>query len=164
VYKGTSLSNSKHKVAIKSFKKKNLYESDSKAIEAEVSVLSKLDHPNIVRFYEAVADEHRIYIVTEYIEGETLAQKLKRMKGRFHEEEAAYILHQLIGAINHCHTNNVVHRDIKPDNIMIDADLNVTLIDFGLSKVFSKKRILKSKAGSPLYMAPEIANEKYTDK
>lgn len=164
VYEGTSLSNPKLKVAIKAYKKKHLFEEDIKAIEAEVRVLSSLDHPNIVRYYEAIADAKNLYIVTEYIEGETLAKRLTKSKRPFREEDAAYVLHQLASAINHCHSNNVVHRDIKPDNIMIDGDLNVTLIDFGLSKVFSKKKLLKSKAGSPLFMAPEISNEKYSNK
>lgn len=164
VYKGTSLSNPKLKVAIKAFKKNNLFEADIKAIEAEVKVLSTLDHPNIVRYYESIADSKHLYIVTEYIEGETLAKRLTKTQKPFSEEDAAFILHQLASAIYHCHSNNIVHRDIKPDNIMIDKDLNITLIDFGLSKVFSKKKLLRSKAGSPLYMAPEISQEKYSNK
>lgn len=164
VYKGTSLHSSKTKVAIKTFKKKQLWDSGIKAIEQEISVLSWLDHPNIVKYYEAILDDKNIYIVTEYVEGQTLAEKIKKSKQPMTEEEAVNILHQLASAINHCHSKGIVHRDIKPANIMIDERMNITLIDFGLSKSYSKKRLLKSTAGSPLYMAPEIMDEKYNEK
>lgn len=101
VYEGKSISNPKLKVAIKAYKKKHLFDEDIKAIEAEVRVLSSLDHPNIVRYYEAVADAKNLYIVTEYIEGETLAKRLTKSKRAFSEEDAAYVLHQLASAINH---------------------------------------------------------------
>jgi calcium-dependent protein kinase len=164
VYKGTSLHSSKTKVAIKAFKKKQLYESDIKAVEQEINVLSCLDHPNIVKYYEAIIDDKNIYIVTEFVKGQTLTEKIRKDKRPFREEEAMSILHQLASSINHCHSKGIVHRDIKPANIMIDEKMNVTLIDFGLSKDYSKKKLLESSAGSPLYMAPEVMDSKYTEK
>ena len=164
VYKGTSLTNPKQKVAIKAFKKKHIFESDIKAIQKEISVLSQLNHPNILKYKESLADDKHMYIVTDYIRGVTLAEKLKKQKDPFSEEEAAKILKQLASAIAHCHSKKIAHRDIKPSNIIIDDKLNVTLIDFGLSKEFSKSKHLKSKAGSPLFMAPEIMESKYSEK
>ena len=69
-------------------------------------------------------------------------------------------MRSLFQAINHCHANSIVHRDIKPDNIMITADNTVRLIDFGLS-VASSKRNLTEIAGTPYYMAPEVLQSTY---
>jgi len=104
-----------------------------------------------------------MYIVTDFIQGKTLAQKLLEDDVPFNEAEAAYILNQLASAINHCHSKNIIHCDIKPENIMIDENNNVTLIDFGLSKIYSKK-LLEFSCGTPAYMAPECLMKKYTDK
>mmetsp|Transcript_9997 Transcript_9997/g.11360 ORF Transcript_9997/g.11360 Transcript_9997/m.11360 type:complete len:331 (-) Transcript_9997:490-1482(-) len=164
VYKGSSLSNSKNKVAIKVFKNKQLFEDDIKAIEAEIKVLSQLDHPNIVKYYESFADEGGMYIVTELIKGETLSQKIEKECTGFNDSDAAKIVHQLASALNHCHSKNIIHRDIKPDNVIIDDRLNVTLLDFGLSKNFSMKKALKSAAGTPTYMAPECMLRDYNEK
>ena len=71
---------------------------------------------------------------------------------------------QLFQAINHCHAQNIVHRDIKPDNIMITNDDSVRLIDFGLSKASKKGKQLKTVAGTPYYMSPEVLEGAYSKK
>jgi len=71
---------------------------------------------------------------------------------------------QLFQAINHCHAQNIVHRDIKPDNIMITNDDSVRLIDFGLSKASKKGKQLKTVAGTPYYMSPEVLDGAYSKK
>lgn len=162
VYMGQSTANPQLKVAVKTINKLYLGQDDLKAIGDEVEVLQALDHPNIVKYFETYEDPKFMFIVTELCKGNTLGHQLKKNK-RFSESDTAYILQQLVSAIHHWHANKVSHRDIKPDNIMVDFDLNVTLIDFGLSKLTTKNR-LKSVIGSPLYMAPEIFDANYTKK
>lgn len=95
-------------------------------------------------------------IVTELIPGSNLNEEINKRSQHFTEEEVANIMHQLISAVHHIHSIGIAHRDIKPENIMINELGKVTLIDFGLSKAYSKERVLKTKAGSPLFMAPEV--------
>lgn len=165
VFKGVLKTNKDIKVAIKVFLKDKLGDCNLKAIREEVKVLCKLDHPNIVKYYDVYEDSKNVFIVTEFIEGKTLSQELVDRKTHFAETTVAHIMSQLVSAIHHCHANNIAHRDIKPDNIIIDAKGNVTLIDFGLSKAYSKERNLRTKAGSPLFMAPEVDHDqKYSSK
>ena len=84
----------------------------------------------------------------------------KQVNQVFTEKQAGSYMRQLFQAINHCHAQNIVHRDIKPDNIMITDDNRVRLIDFGLA-VESKRRDLTEIAGTPYYMAPEVIKSTY---
>ena len=77
---------------------------------------------------------------------------------------AACYMRSLFSAINHCHAVNIVHRDIKPDNIMITENNTVRLIDFGLSKANKNGQSLHTVAGTPYYMAPEVLEGSYTSK
>mmetsp|Transcript_5444 Transcript_5444/g.5179 ORF Transcript_5444/g.5179 Transcript_5444/m.5179 type:complete len:145 (+) Transcript_5444:27-461(+) len=101
VYKGTSIEDSQNKVAIKAFKKKQLFDDDVKSIESEIKVLCQLDHPNIIKYYESFADEGNMYIVTDYIKGQTLSKMLEKDSFAFSETEAARVLYQLASALNH---------------------------------------------------------------
>ena len=133
-------------------------------IMEEVAILHSLDHPNIVKYYETYNDSKYIYLVMEYITGMPLFDKITQQENQtFTEEIAAHYMKSLFQAINHCHAQHIVHRDIKPDNIMITNDNTVRLIDFGLSKA-SKKKQLTTMAGTPYYMAPEVLEGAYTNK
>lgn len=127
------------------------------AIQEEVNILTKLDHPNIVKYYETYVDEKYIYLVMEYIGGGELFEKIAQQKNQvFSEEMAAIYMRKLFGALHHMHSQKVVHRDIKPENIMIASNGEVKLIDFGLSKRQDGNKKLKTIAGTPYYMAPEV--------
>lgn len=165
VYPGRSILNPDLQVAIKCYKKKDLFNDDIHSIEGEIKNLRSLDHPNIVKYFEAVEDSKHLFIITEFCHGQTLGKYINSHENSImHEEEAAYIMEQLLSAVNHCHSNNIAHRDLKPDNIMVDKLSNVTIIDYGLSKLVSKTGSLKSQAGCPYFMAPEILNENYNLK
>jgi serine/threonine protein kinase len=100
-----------------------------------VQILTKLDHPNIVKYYETYIDEKYIYLVMEYIGGGELFDKIAASKNQvFSEEIAAGYCKKLFGALCHMHAQGVVHRDVKPENIMLSENDELKLIDFGLSK------------------------------
>lgn len=127
------------KVAIKVLNKERLKE-NILAIKEEVRILTRLDHPNIVKYYETYDDTKYMYLVMEYCSGGELFDRIAKQKDQvFNESEAATIMKKLLRAINHCHASGVVHRDIKPENIMYGRDNEIKLIDFGLSKSVSGK-------------------------
>ena len=105
------------------------------AIQEEVGILTKLDHPNIVKYYETYIDEKYIYLVMEYIDGGELFEKIAQQENQvFSEQQAKQFMSKLFSALNHMHAQGVVHRDIKPENIMLTRSDELKLIDFGLSK------------------------------
>ena len=90
------------------------------AIREEVDILTKLDHPNIVKYYETYVDDKYIYLVMEYIGGGELFDKIATQENQvFSEEIAKEYMRKLLGACHHMHSQGVVHRDIKPENIMV---------------------------------------------
>ena len=122
-----------------------------------MQILTKLDHPNIVKYYETYIDEKFIYLVMEYIGGGELFDKIAASKNQvFSEEIAAGYSKKLFGALCHMHAQGGVHRDIKPENIMLSENDELKLIDFGLSKRQEPGQKLRTIAGTPYYMAPEV--------
>ena len=133
----------------------------------EINLLKKLDHPNIVKYYDYFEDEDHIYIIMEYLEGCTLKQYIKKNETIL-EDNARIIIKQLLTALSYLHyTCDICHRDIKPENIMFrdKDDINsLKLLDFGLSlDRFESKNYLEN-CGTLVYMAPELFsnNVKYT--
>ena len=144
-------------VAIKSFNKSKL-ETPSKArdkIYHEVSLMRNLKHNLIIRIYETIETSQYILIIMEHINGGDLLSFVKK-RTKLSEKTAKYIFRQLITALKHIHSHNIVHRDIKLDNILIDLNNNIKLCDFGVSKQIHKGMLLKDKCGTPAYIAPEI--------
>ena len=156
--------NKSHMVAIKVMNKNKLKD-HLDAIQEEVQILTKLDHPNIVKYYETYIDEKYIYLVMEYIGGGELFDKIAKQENQvFTEPDAADYMKKLFSALNHMHAQGVVHRDIKPENIMLTQSGELKLIDFGLSKRQSGNKKLKTIAGTPYYMAPEVLEGSYDSK
>lgn len=127
----------------------------------EVEAMRRLDHPNILRIHEVMATKSKIYLVMELAKGGDLFGKLSRRPNhRFPEPIARRYFHQLISALHYCHRNNVAHRDVKPQNLLLDEEGNIKLSDFGLSAVAeageAKTLLLKTACGTPAFAAPEI--------
>jgi len=121
-------------------------------VRSEIEVLRRLNHGNIVKLHYTFEDTNHLYIVLEYIDGKTLAAFLKKPLA---EEQLKSISRQLLAAVGCMHSNNIAHRDLKLDNIMIDEATNrVVIIDFGFATACEKK--LKMFCGTPSYMSPEI--------
>jgi len=162
VFHTTNKHNPDFQVAIKVLDKFKLHENIDCIME-EVAILHSLDHPNIVKYYETYNDQKYIYLVMEYVSGMPLFDKITQQANQtFTEAKAAKYMKALFQAINHCHAQNIVHRDIKPDNVMITVEDDVRLIDFGLSKASKSGKQLKTVAGTPFYMAPEVLDGAYS--
>jgi len=114
----------------------------------EINILSRAEHPNVIKFYEIFEDERHINIIMEYCNGGELFQKIlsKISKGEtFTEKEAVPIFKQLMSAVSFCHSQGICHRDLKPENILFlnnKPDSPIKIIDFGLSKLFGEIRPL----------------------
>ncbi|XP_077405137.1 NUAK family SNF1-like kinase 1 [Vanacampus margaritifer] len=143
-------------VAIKTIRKERITDDlDKIHIQREIEITSSLRHAHIIRFLEVFESRDKIVIVMDYAsKGELYDYILD--KGRLAETEARSIFRQITSAVHYCHQNNVVHRDLKLENILLDQDLNVKLADFGLSNQYQRGTLLQTFCGSPLYAAPEI--------
>lgn len=141
---------------------------DERMIIQEINSLKKLDHPNIMKVYEFYSDSDNYYLILEYCQGQELFDYLIN-QGTFNEINAAKIMYQLLSSVSHAHNHNVVHRDLKPENIMIQKsketnDLNIKIIDWGFSTIFSSNETLKENYGTAYYVAPEVLLKKYNNK
>jgi len=141
-------------VAVKIINKKLMSQEEEKRAMQEIEILKKLDHPNIIHFHEVVDSRDRLYLFMEYVQGgQTLKQHMEKGLSEF---EAKDIFTQIATAIYYCHNNCVVHRDIKPTNILIDHAGRAKIIDFGLSAVCEAGKLQGTFCGSPAYAPPEI--------
>ncbi|HEY7327684.1 MAG TPA: serine/threonine-protein kinase [Gemmataceae bacterium] len=137
-----------------------------KRFEQEFRAASRLDHPNIVRALDYSDNDNRPYLVMEFVEGESLGQKLER-DGRMSETEALRLIAQVAQALHRAHKQNLVHRDVKPDNILVTNDGVAKLADLGLVKETETDLNLTRTGrglGTPHFMAPEqFRNAKNAD-
>lgn len=124
--------------------------------QREASAVSKLNHPNVVDVYDVGEYEGKHYIVMEYIRGRTLKQLISQ-RGALHKEEAVNIMKQLTSAVEHAHENHIIHRDIKPQNILVKDDGTIKITDFGIALAHDAVQLTQNDAvlGSAHYLAPE---------
>lgn len=116
----------------------------------EFEILRNVDHPNIVNLYELYGDDHYYFLISEYLEGGELFDRIKTAK-HFSEGYAAKIMHQLLSAVNYLHIKGIVHRDLKPENILFTSkDINsaIKVIDFGVSDYFDPQTKFNDKQGT----------------
>jgi len=125
-------------------------------LEREGSLLSKLDHPNIVRLLEIIATEKFYCLVLQYMPGsKDLASVI--LQGPLPEDLASNICRQLVSALVYMHSANILHRDLKPENILLSTCLRkCLLIDFGLSNLWRPGQVMKTHCGSAEFAAPEL--------
>ncbi len=131
-------------------------------IEKEISILKEMSHPNIIKFIEKICSNSKIYLILEYAKGITLKSYMKNQPNqKLNELKAKKIFTQLISALSYLHNNNICHRDIKLDNIIINDNLNIKIIDLGLGVHFQDNKKLNSYCGTPFFMAPEILKKEF---
>src|SRR5207237_10134293 len=122
----------------------------------EVQPAPRLSHPNVVRVFDAGATEDgEPYLVMEYVEGESLAELLAR-RGRLAPERAIALVAQAARGIAHAHAAGVVHRDVKPHNLLVAADGTVKVADFGVARAADAARLTEpgTVLGTAAYLAP----------
>jgi beta-lactam-binding protein with PASTA domain/tRNA A-37 threonylcarbamoyl transferase component Bud32 len=132
----------------------------------ESQAAASLAHPNIVNMYDVGQEDDTHYIVMEYIDGKTLKEFI-REKGRLTSEEAVKICSQICSALNHAHNNHIVHRDIKPQNILMTKDGIPKVADFGIARAVTSATVTMAGSnviGSVHYFSPEQARGGYVDK
>ena len=131
----------------------------------ESKAISILDHPNIVKVYDVSVTDRLQYIVMEYVDGITLKEYLKQRGGALTWKETVHFATQVLRALQHAHSKGIIHRDVKPQNIMLLADGSIKMMDFGIAR-FSRaqSQTVSDKAiGSVHYISPEQAKGDKTD-
>jgi len=129
-----------------------------KRFRREAQSATSLAHPNIVSIYDVGEEDGIYYIVMEYVDGQTLKQYIQQF-APIHPRKAVNIMVQIVSAIQHAHDNQIIHRDIKPHNILIDHHGNVKVTDFGIAMAMSSTTITQTNSvlGSVHYLSPEQA-------
>ena len=124
----------------------------------EAQAVAMLSHPNIVSVYDVSKGDDLDYIVMELIDGITLKQYMQKKEGRLNWRESLYFITQIVRALGHAHSRGIIHRDIKPQNIMVLRDGSVKVADFGIARIMSSQSTLTKEAlGSVHYISPEQA-------
>ncbi|KAM9645256.1 MAP/microtubule affinity-regulating kinase 3 isoform 12-T13 [Trichechus inunguis] len=121
-----------------------------------------LNHPNIVKLFEVIETEKTLYLIMEYASGGEVFDYLVA-HGRMKEKEARAKFRQIVSAVQYCHQKHIVHRDLKAENLLLDADMNIKIADFGFSNEFTVGSKLDTFCGSPPYAAPELFQGKKYD-
>ncbi|XP_069692343.1 serine/threonine-protein kinase Nek8-like isoform X2 [Periplaneta americana] len=147
-------------VIIKKISLEYLTEKEEKTTYREAEMMSRLNHPNIIHFYNCFVDDRSLHIVMEYAQGGTLKEYIDKRKGvLIAEMEVVYLFSQLVLGLHHVHKADILHRDLKPSNILLHAvgiHTVFKIADFGLSKMLESKTKLSSILGTPCYLAPEL--------
>ncbi|KAL8216293.1 hypothetical protein R6Q57_023130 [Mikania cordata] len=155
-----------HPFAVKILEKtriKNLNFTDQ--IKREIATLKILKHPNVVRLHEVLASKTKIYMILEYVNGGELFDTIAS-KGKLSESDGRKLFQQLIDGVAYCHDKGVYHRDLKLENVLVDAEGSIKISDFGLSALpqhFRDDGLLHTTCGSPNYVAPEILSNRGYD-
>ncbi|KAM9846378.1 serine/threonine-protein kinase 36 [Aulostomus maculatus] len=149
-------------VALKFMPKMGRSDKELQSLKREIDIMGDLEHPNIVKLFDSFETDTEVVVVTEYAEGQ-LFQILEN-DGCLPESQVQEIACQLVSALYYLHSHRILHRDMKPQNILLDKNGMVKLCDFGFARAMSiSTLVLTSIKGTPLYMSPELVEEKPYD-
>jgi len=149
------------RAAIKMLLPQYLHNEDAKKrFKQDAKILESLKHDNIVELYDYLEDKSGMYLFLEFVQGRQLDDYITKVRGVIPYEEAIKIMDQVLSGLEYAHSKGIIHRDIKPGNIIVDDQLNVRIIDFGIAKMLdSDENLAKTMAnqgiGTPFYMSPE---------
>ncbi|KAL2964646.1 hypothetical protein AAZX31_16G015800 [Glycine max] len=153
--------------AVKEIDKRQLSPKVRENLLKEISILSTIHHPNIIRLFEAIQTNDRIYLVLEYCAGGDLAAYIHR-HGKVSEPVARHFMRQLAAGLQVLQEKNLIHRDLKPQNLLLATTAATPVMkigDFGFARSLTPQGLADTLCGSPYYMAPEIIeNQKYDAK
>ncbi|XP_028319806.1 serine/threonine-protein kinase SIK2 isoform X3 [Gouania willdenowi] len=145
----------KTEVAIKIIDKTQLDAVNLEKVYREVQIMKMLDHPHIIKLYQVMETKNMLYLVTEYAKNGEIFDYLAK-HGRLSELEARRKFWQILSAVEYCHNRNIVHRDLKAENLLLDGHMNIKIADFGFGNFFQPGEPLATWCGSPPYAAPEV--------
>jgi len=136
-----------------------------KMLKAEVDIMTKLDHPNVVRLHKVVDTETKLYLVMELLTGGELFDRIVA-KGHYSEADARTLTRTIVNTMAYLHSQGVAHRDLKPENVLLATaaeDAAIKITDFGLSRLIEDSSLMTTACGTPGYVAPEvITHEAYS--
>ncbi|XP_049447377.1 serine/threonine-protein kinase 36 isoform X4 [Epinephelus fuscoguttatus] len=149
-------------VALKFMPKVGRSEKELRSLKREIEIMRDLQHPNIVQLFDSFETETEVVVVTEYAEGQLF--QILEDDGHLPESQVREIACQLVSALYYLHSHRILHRDMKPQNILLGKSGVVKLCDFGFARAMSVSTlVLTSIKGTPLYMSPELVEEKPYD-
>ncbi|NWS58962.1 STK36 kinase, partial [Chunga burmeisteri] len=161
VYKGRR-KHSAQVVALKFIPKMGRSEKELKNLQREIEIMRGLRHPNIIQMLDSFETDKEVVVVTDYAEGELF--QILEDDGSLPEDQVQTIAAQLVSALYYLHSHRILHRDMKPQNILLGKDGIVKLCDFGFARAMSiHTMVLTSIKGTPLYMSPELVEEQPYD-
>ncbi|NXQ83397.1 STK36 kinase, partial [Nyctibius grandis] len=161
VYKGRR-KHSAQVVALKFIPKMGRSEKELKNLQREIEIMRGLHHPNIIQMLDSFETDKEVVVVTDYAEGELF--QILEDDGSLPEDQVQTIAAQLVSALYYLHSHRILHRDMKPQNILLGKDGVVKLCDFGFARAMSiHTMVLTSIKGTPLYMSPELVEERPYD-
>ncbi|CAH1165914.1 unnamed protein product [Phyllotreta striolata] len=150
-------------VAIKVIDKLRFPTKQEAQLKNEVAILQNLSHPGVVNLERMFETPERIFVVMEKLKGDMLEMILSHDKGRLTERVTKFIITQILVALKHLHSKNIVHCDLKPENVLLSSDSEypqVKLCDFGFARIIGEKSFRRSVVGTPAYLAPEVLRNK----
>ncbi|KAL3884296.1 hypothetical protein ACJMK2_024444 [Sinanodonta woodiana] len=145
----------KTEVAIKIIDKTRLDQNNLKKVYREVQIMKLLSHQHIIKLYQVMETKNMLYLVSEYAPNGEIFDYIAN-HGRMTEPEARKKFWQIINAVEYCHNRHVVHRDLKAENLLLDANMNIKIADFGFGNFYKENETLATWCGSPPYAAPEV--------
>jgi serine/threonine protein kinase len=147
-------------VAVKSINKEYLTdETSKKKVMQEFSILKQMRHASIIRLYETFESNKHILFVIELCGGGDLLTYVRKRR-KLTEDVAKSVFLRLVDGLNYCHAKSILHRDIKLDNILLNAVGHMKICDFGVSKIVQKGERMTEQCGTPAYIAPEIIRDR----
>ncbi|OQR76368.1 Serine/threonine-protein kinase D3-like [Tropilaelaps mercedesae] len=145
-------------VAIKVIDKLRFPTKQEAQLKNEVSILENIHHPGVVTLERTYETHERIFVVMEKLKGDMLEMILQSPKGRLSERTTRFLIYQILIALKFLHSQNIVHCDLKPENVLLSSDSEfpqVKLCDFGFARIIGEKSFRRSVVGTPAYLAPE---------
>ncbi|KAL0114046.1 hypothetical protein PUN28_011397 [Cardiocondyla obscurior] len=150
-------------VAIKVIDKLRFPTKQEAQLKNEVAILQNLSHSGVVNLDRMFETPERIFVVMEKLKGDMLEMILSSEKGRLSERITKFLVTQILVALKHLHSKNIVHCDLKPENVLLSSDTDFTqvkLCDFGFARIIGEKSFRRSVVGTPAYLAPEVLRNK----